>query len=54
MFAVLISEKLVTLKELKEYYTYFEAFQMYDIIITDNYNKSVVNDNIMKENKVNG
>lgn len=42
IFGRLISEKVVTLKELQEYYIYDECLVMDDIIMTDYYNKRTI------------
>lgn len=45
IFAMIISNKLATLKELKEYYTYSEALDMLDIILTNSYNERIIQEN---------
>ena len=42
IFGQLMSQKMVTLRELQEYYTYEDCLSMYDIIMTDYYNKRTV------------
>lgn len=52
IFAILISNKLATLKELQEYYTYQDALDMLDIVQVDNYNQQLYYSS--KENINNG
>jgi len=46
IFGMIISNKMATLKELKEYYSFDDAQAMLDIIITDNYNQQVMYNNM--------
>ena len=39
---ILISNKLATLREIKDCYTYDECLAMLDVIHTDNYNQRVL------------
>lgn len=51
IFGMLISHKMVTLRELKEYYTYSECLYLLDIILTDAYNNRILTENQEKDNK---
>ena len=42
IFGILISNKMCTLRELKEHYTYYDAVDMLDIVLTDNYNARIL------------
>lgn len=44
IFGIIISNKLATLREIKEYYTYDECLDLVDIVITDNYNARVLDE----------
>lgn len=48
IFGQIISQKLATLRELQEYYTYEDCLAMSDIITTDYYNKRTVEMSIKK------
>lgn len=45
IFGILISNKLATLKELDEYYTYEDAINLLDIVQTDTYNQRIIQQN---------
>lgn len=42
IFGILISNKMCTLRELEQYYSYDDAISMLDIILTDNYNTRIL------------
>lgn len=42
---------MVTLHELRSIYSLDDVYIMYDILMTDNCNQSIVNENIRKINK---
>ncbi len=48
IFGQLISQKMVTLRELQEYYTYDDCLTMHDIITTDYYNKRTIEMSVEK------
>lgn len=53
VFAVLLREKLVSHRDLREILTYDECLDLLDIVDTDNYNNKVYRDNykFANENK---
>jgi len=50
IFGMIISHKLATLKDIKDYYNYDECLDLLDIILTDNYNKTIINNNMKAKN----
>lgn len=45
IFGSLISAKMVSLRELQEYYTYDDCLDLIDILYTDNYNVRIIQEN---------